>query len=286
MSLAERSHILLRFALLGSGSSGNAMLVASPDCKVLIDNGFSLKELQARVAGIGETLEGLKALFVTHEHSDHVKGIGILARRLGVPVYMTPKTYENLPESVGELSRVELFESGESVTIDGLTLASFNVCHDAADPVSFVVQSKGVKLGLAADLGHAPRYVKQRLEGSHALILESNHCPDMLHRGSYPPALKQRIRSRYGHLSNVDMTSLLASLLHDALQIVVLVHLSQENNSPDLAHKMAADVLKGHRAELYVAHQDVPTPLFAIRSGAFPSEPPRRGAFLAEPPRR
>ena len=105
---------MLRFALLGSGSSGNSMLVASPDSKVLIDNGFSLKELQARIAGTGETLEGLKALFVTHEHSDHVKGIGILARRLGVPVYMTPKTYENLPESVGELSRVELFESGRA----------------------------------------------------------------------------------------------------------------------------------------------------------------------------
>ena len=266
MSLTQRKGALLRFALLGSGSSGNAMLVASSNSKILIDNGFSLKELETRIAGIGETLDGLNAVFVTHEHSDHVKGVGILARRLGVPVYMTLKTYESLPESVGALPRIELFESGESVTIGGLTLASFNVCHDAADPVSFVVQSNGAKLGLAADLGHAPQYVKQRLEGSHALILESNHCLDMLHRGPYPDALKQRIRSRHGHLSNADMTSLLASLVHDGLQIVVLVHLSLENNRPEIVRDMAAGVLKGHHAELHVAHQDVPTPLFVIHS--------------------
>ena len=257
---------MLRFALLGSGSSGNALLVVSPTAKVLIDNGFSLKELQSRVARIGENLDGLKAVFVTHEHSDHVKGVGVLARRLNVPVYMTPGTRESLPDTVGDLSRVELFESGDSVTLDGLTLTSFNVCHDAADPVSYVVQCDGVKLGLAADLGHAPQYVKQRLEGSHALILESNHCLDMLHRGLYPPALKQRIRSQHGHLSNVDMTSLLAGLLHDALQVVVLVHLSRENNCPDLARKLAAGVLKDHRAVLHVADQDVPTPLFEIRA--------------------
>lgn len=257
---------MLRFALLGSGSSGNALLVVSPTARILIDNGFSLKELRSRAARIGETLDGLKAVFVTHEHSDHVKGVGVLARSLGVPVYMTPGTRENLPDIVGELPRVELFESGDSVTIDGLTLASFNVCHDAADPVSYVAQCDGVKLGLAADLGHAPRYVKQRLEGSHALVLESNHCLDMLHRGPYPPALKQRIRSRYGHLSNVDMTSLLASLIHEALQIVVLVHLSQENNCPDLAHKLAEGVLEGRGVVLHVAHQDVPTPLFEIRA--------------------
>jgi phosphoribosyl 1,2-cyclic phosphodiesterase len=255
---------VLRFALLGSGSSGNSLFIVTPSSKIIIDDGFSFKELQSRVATIGETLDGLKAVFITHEHSDHVKGIGVLSRKMGVPIYLTEKTRANLPDSVGELKNVEVFESGEKVAIDGLTITSFNVCHDAADPVSYVVNYGNAKLGLAADLGHAPQYVKQRLEGSHALILESNHCPDMLHRGPYPPALKQRIRSRYGHLSNFDMTTLLASLLHDALQYVVLVHLSHENNTPEIARKLASGVLKQHNALLHVAAQDTPTPLFEI----------------------
>jgi len=256
---------LLRFALLGSGSSGNALLLISPTAKILIDDGFSFKELQSRVEKLGETLNGLNAVFITHEHSDHVKGLGVLARKLKTPIYLTERTREKLPDIVGELPCVETFESGDSVTINGLTLTSFNVCHDAADPVSYIAQYDGIKLGLAADLGHAPQYVKQRLYGSHALVLESNHCPDMLHRGPYPQALKQRIRGQQGHLSNIDMTTLLAGLVHDALQYVVLVHLSHENNSPELARKLAAGVLKNHHAVLHVADQDVPTPLFEIR---------------------
>ena len=257
---------MLRFALLGSGSSGNALLVVSPTTKVLIDNGLSFKQLELRVAAVGETLEGLQGIFISHEHADHVNGVGVVARKLGIPVYATEGTRECLPSSIGVLPRVETFEAGDTITVNGLALTSFSVSHDAVDPISFIVKCGDVKLGIASDLGHVSQLVKTRLQGSHGLILESNYCPDMLQRGPYPVALKQRIHGSQGHLSNPDMNSLLANLLHDALQVVVLAHISKENNTHDLAETMAARVLKDHRATLYVARQDEPTPMFEIRA--------------------
>ena len=255
---------MIQFSLLGSGSRGNALLIISPRAKVLIDNGFSFKQLRERAALLGESLDDLKAVFVTHEHSDHVSGVGVLARRLNVPVYMTPDTYAHLPYSVGKIPCVECFEAGDAIALDGLLLRSFTVSHDAADPVSFVVEWEGLRLGIATDLGHAPNLVKRRLKHAHALVLESNHCPDMLRRGPYPPDLQQRIRSRHGHLSNPDMNALLAGLLHDGLQFVVLAHLSQENNTGELAQALASRIMARHPARLVVAEQDRPTPLLAI----------------------
>ncbi len=256
---------MLQFALLGSGSSGNALLIATPSAKVLIDNGLSFKQLQLRVESVGQSLDGLRAIFISHEHTDHVNGVGVAARKLGVPVYVTQRTLDGLPTNVGALPRVEVFEAGDTIAIDGISLTSFSVCHDAADPISFAVQAGHAKLGIASDLGHVSQLVKTRLSGSHGLILESNYCPDMLQRGPYPMALKQRIHGSHGHLSNPDMNSLLAGLLHDTLQVVVLAHVSKENNTHDLAGKLAARVLNGHPAALHVARQDEPTPLFEIR---------------------
>lgn len=255
---------MLRFSLLGSGSSGNALLIASETGKVLIDSGLSFKQVKLRAQAIGEDLDGLAAVFVTHEHRDHVTGLGTLARRLDVPVYATAGTLEALPDAVGKLPRTEAFEAGDTVTVDGLSLTSFSVCHDAADPVSYTVRSGDVKLGVASDLGHAPALVKTRLNGANALILESNYCPDMLRHGRYPPAVQQRINSRQGHLSNHAMNSLLSSLLHDGLQQVVVVHVSAENNTLELAGQLTTQVLGDHPAAVYVARQDVPTPMFEI----------------------
>jgi phosphoribosyl 1,2-cyclic phosphodiesterase len=255
---------VLRFCLLGSGSGGNATLVVTPHAKILIDNGLSFKQLEARAASVFLGLDGLKAVFVTHEHSDHVLGLGVLSRRLGVPVYMTPRTYASLPGALGKIDHLRLFEAGERVSIDGVTLESFSVSHDAADPVSYVVHWEGRKVGLAADLGRASTLVRMRLSNSNALVLESNYCPSLLRKGTYPPSVQQRIRSRHGHLSNIDMSSLLSSLLHEGLRIVVLVHLSEENNLPSLAYKMARQVVQGTRTALYVARQNQPSPVFEI----------------------
>ncbi len=255
---------MLRFSLLSSGSKGNALLIATPAAKVLIDNGLSFKELSRRAAALGEGLDDLRAVVVTHEHRDHVNGVGVLARKLRVPVYITEETHAALPPTVGKLPHYEFFASGDAIPLDGMSLESFQIAHDAVDPVGFVVRFNGTKLGLATDLGHVSHLVRNRLAGCHALIIESNHCPGMLARGPYPPPLRQRIRSKHGHLSNADMCSLLASLVHEGLRVVVLGHVSEENNAPDLVHEMATRAIGSHTARVCVASQNQPTPLFEI----------------------
>ncbi|MDZ4859215.1 MAG: MBL fold metallo-hydrolase [Candidatus Hydrogenedentes bacterium] len=257
---------MLRFCLLGSGSSGNATLIDVDGHKILIDNGLSYRQLESRTVAAGMSLEGLKAVFITHEHADHVGGLGVLTRKLDVPVYMTRATHDALPKTIGKLNSINYFEAGEEVSVNGARVGSFSVSHDAADPVSFVVEAKGTKLGIAADLGRPTELVRQRLIGSHGLILESNYCPDMLSKGSYPPMIQQRIRGRHGHLSNHDMCSLLAHIMHDALRVVVLVHISRENNTHERAHLIASQTMRGHAAALHVAGQDSPTPVFEIRA--------------------
>ena len=255
---------MIRFSLLGSGSRGNALLIATPTSKVLIDSGLSLRATMNRVDALGESLEGLRAVVVTHEHRDHVNGLGVLTRKLGVPAYMTPDTYAQLPAAVGKIPRVELFEAGDAIPLDGLVLQSFSVSHDAADPVAFAIHWEHLKLGMACDLGYASNLVKTSLKDADALILESNYCPDMLERGPYPVQIQQRIRSRQGHLSNPDMSALLTGLLHNGLQTVVLAHISQENNTPRLAHDVASQAVEGHPAQVFVARQDRPTRLFEV----------------------
>lgn len=255
---------MIRFSLLGSGSGGNALLVASHSCKILVDCGLSFKRLNARVTELGESLNGLAAVLVTHEHGDHVLGLGTLARRLNVPVYLTSLTYQSLPATVGALPDVRVFEAGDTFVCGELSIESFSVSHDAADPVSYVVSCGGVRLGIACDMGYVSALVRQRLHGAHGLILESNYCPDMLRNGKYPAQVQQRIRGKRGHLSNGDSSSLLHSLMHDALQVVVLVHVSQENNCPELVTRMATQAMGERRVQLCVAYQDRPTPLFAL----------------------
>lgn len=254
------------FCLLGSGSSGNAALVASDSTRILIDNGFSLKQLKARMAAVGESVGGLNAVFVTHEHADHVRGVGVLARALNIPVFMTAGTRELLPLTTGEIPNVVIFEAGDRMRIRDLEVASFSVPHDAADPVSFTVSCNGCKVGFATDFGKPSQLIKTRLAGANALVIESNYCPDMLRMGHYPPQVQQRIRSRIGHLSNQDMCSLLDSLWHEALRTVVLMHISENNNRPELARAMAAQALRGRNVRLFVAAQDAPTPVFEVEA--------------------
>lgn len=255
---------MIRFCLLGSGSSGNAVLVRTDTSKILIDTGLSLKQLELRAAQIGESLSGLNAVFITHEHGDHVRGLGVLTRRYDVPVYMTPGTQQCLPEGLGPVNRVQLIEAGDAIDIGDLSVNSFSVSHDAADPISFVVQSHGLKLGFAGDLGYVSHLVRDRLAGSDALVLEANYCPDMLRASSYPASIRQRIDGKRGHLSNHAASSLLSNVMHDGLKLVVLTHISQENNTPELALQRVSAVVKGRGTRVHVAHQDQPTEVFEI----------------------
>lgn len=256
---------LLRFLLLGSGSSGNAALLYSGDTKILVDAGFSYRQLAARAALRGASLDGLDAVFVTHEHGDHVRGLGVLSRKTGVPLYMTHGTRAALPAALGALGPVHCFEAGASVRVGGMTIQSYSTSHDAADPVSYVVQCGGVRVGFANDLGHGSQLVRARLAGCHALVLESNYCPVLLGRSPYPPSVRQRIQSRLGHLSNEDMSALLRGLMHQALRTVVLFHISENSNTPGRVRQLAMEALNGHPAQLHLAQQDEPTPLFEVR---------------------
>jgi phosphoribosyl 1,2-cyclic phosphodiesterase len=265
---------LIQFSLLGSGSSGNALLIKTDKTKVLVDCGLSYRQLRLRSAEVGESIDDLAGVIVTHEHGDHVNGLGVLGRQFKrandsiLPIYMTRGTYHNLPKSLGLLENVECFEPGESVTIGDIEAESFSVTHDAADPVSYVLRYEGTKLGIAADLGHATTLVHQRLAGSHGLILESNYCPEMLEKSSYPAQIRQRISSRSGHLSNHEMSSLLKGIAHEQLQQVVLIHISEENNTHELAKHRATQALgaRSETVEVDVAPQDRPTKMFEVRS--------------------
>lgn len=256
---------MLRFSLLGSGSSGNAALVVSDEAVVLIDCGLSFKRLCERTESLGVDLrERLDAVFITHEHGDHILGLGALSRKLDVPIYVTYPTRENFSPRVGVLRNLVHFEAGDTIHLKDMEIASFSVAHDAADPVSFTVGTRSGKVGFATDLGHCSQLVRTRLAGSHALVLESNYCPDMLRQGDYPAQVQQRIRSRLGHLSNQDMNGLLSDLIHDALKLVVLVHISEKNNTPERAQTMAERVMRNHAAQVHLAGRDGPTQFFEV----------------------
>lgn len=249
----------LNVCVLASGSRGNAIFVQAGCGAVLFDAGLSGVEIERRMASRGLDPRDLTAIVVSHEHGDHIRGVGILSRRFKLPVYMNPATAEAVGNQLGRLHDLRHFECGAPFTVGSLSIHPFSISHDAADPSGFTVTHEGVKLGIATDLGHATALVTEHLKACHAIILETNHDEQMLIQGPYPWPLKQRIRGRNGHLSNPDAGCLLTSVLHDELRHVWLAHLSQENNTPDKAACEIAPLVDGLRAELTVCHQDAPT---------------------------
>ena len=224
----------LLFQVLASGSKGNAILVSSPRTHILLDVGLTGKELVRRLDRSPTTAKHLDALVLTHEHRDHISGAGVLSRRFELPVYLSRGTLENLPPQIGAFSSVQLFQAGVTFTIGDLQLQAFAISHDAGEPVGFIVEHEGVRLGVCTDIGTVTQLVRTRMQGCHGLILEANHDSKLLLNGPYPWHLKQRIRSRHGHLCNEDTFELLRTLFHEALQSVVFAHLSEVNNHPSL----------------------------------------------------
>jgi len=242
---------------LASGSKGNCVFVSNEDTAVLVDAGLSGIETQRRLAAVGESPERLKAIIITHEHTDHVKGAGILSRRFDIPVYITQDTYRGC-KALGKIEHLKFFECGNAFEIDELVVNPFSISHDARDPAGITLSYAGKKIGIATDLGIATNLVKSHLHQSNALYIESNHDPEMLVKGPYPWHLKQRIKSRTGHLSNQETRDLVAEILHEGLSHLVLAHLSEENNCPDKAAKEVAKGLNGSDTVLYVAGPDHP----------------------------
>ncbi len=248
--------------VLGSGSSGNATVVHAPAGDILVDAGFSGKELQARFASAGLDPSRVKALLVTHEHSDHVKGCRIFSERYGVPVYATQRTQAILAQGnwIGE--RKALIAAGSPFSLCGVEVSPFSVPHDASDPVGYTFSFGGRKIGVATDMGAMNMLSLQRLKGCAALVLESNHDLDMLRNSTRPLHLKRRIMGRLGHMNNVDAMDALEALLTECSQCVILAHLSGECNTLDLVRKMASEKLAKLRRDdilLLVAEQTRPS---------------------------
>jgi phosphoribosyl 1,2-cyclic phosphodiesterase len=237
----------LRVCLLASGSKGNAVYIESGESRILIDAGLSATELRRRLAGIGVSADDLHAILVTHEHGDHCRGVGVMARRHRLPVYLHPATRCALP-LLGTVPELREFEVGQPVLLRDLRIYPFQVTHDAAAPVGFTIDSPEGKIGLATDLGLATRLVADHLQDCRVLVLESNHDEQLLLDGPYPWHLKQRIRGHHGHLSNTASAALLAGLLWEGMEAVFLAHLSETNNQPVLADRCARQVIASQNA--------------------------------------
>ncbi|MGB5306538.1 MAG: MBL fold metallo-hydrolase [Gammaproteobacteria bacterium] len=231
----------MRFASLGSGSRGNATLVEAGATLVMIDCGFSCRATEQRLARLGRTPQELTALLVTHEHGDHLRGIVPLARKYNLPVWLTRGTRQTLQDD--NLPLIQYFDGHSGFTIGDLQVQPFTVPHDAREPCQFAFEDGSRRFGMLTDTGRSTPHIIECLGGCDALLLECNHDADMLAYGPYSTALKHRVGGPLGHLSNAQASALLAQLDVSRLQHVVAAHISDKNNTPDLACKALAGVL-------------------------------------------
>jgi phosphoribosyl 1,2-cyclic phosphodiesterase len=257
----------MRFSILASGSSGNACYVETERARVLVDAGLSCKEIERRLGLFGVNANGLDAIIITHEHSDHIKGAGTLARRFGLPLYVNRKTLDRCLAAVGNLPKPVIVQTGQTLTINELNVETFTKCHDAADPLGLVFSFDGIRIGLVTDLGRTTRLVEDRLRECHALIVEFNHDREMLEEGPYPLDLKRRIKGPDGHLSNEQAGDLIRVISHEDLKYLVLAHLSKTNNHPGKAHREAIEALGESgitRTDILISEQDTPSPMIEL----------------------
>jgi len=246
----------LAICILASGSRGNAVYISGGSTSILIDAGLSGIEIERRLKSKELCPEDLDAIIVSHEHTDHIQGVGVLSRRFNLPVYISSKTEKAAVSQLGNIRVIKNFKCGSTFMIKDLSIHPFSISHDAEDPSGFTVNQNGTKIGLATDLGIATSMVKEHLKGCSLLILEANHDEDMLLNGPYPWPVKQRIKSRTGHLSNEASKNLLKEVQHDRLKYVILAHLSTTNNTPQKALSEVGLAITDCHAQLDVATQD------------------------------
>lgn len=243
---------------LASGSKGNCIFVRAGQTRILVDCGLSLKALQTRLHQIGESLETIQAVFITHEHSDHIAGLRALVNRYSMPIICNMETAQAIGQALKETVPCHLFTTSESFDFGHLKCLPFSVPHDAIDPVGFRFSYQDIHLGICADLGIVAAPILMYLKGCHMLYLEANHDPQLVELSARPIVYKQRVLSRLGHLSNTACAHLLQKLCHDGLKHVFLAHLSQDCNTPECAHKTVSEHLAPEYAQLCieVAPQD------------------------------
>ncbi|MBU6383289.1 MAG: MBL fold metallo-hydrolase [Verrucomicrobia bacterium] len=246
------------FLPLASGSKGNCLFVGSQTTRVLIDAGLSCTAILQRLAEASIDPHTIQAILITHEHSDHIQGLPLLARKLGVPVLANADTAKGIYAALGERPKFKIFTTGETFQFGDLVVHPFSVPHDTLDPVAFTIQTGGIKLGICTDLGHATSLIKKQLERCDFLYLEANHDPSMVHASNRPAMLKQRILGKSGHLSNEQCAELLIAVFHPGLKHVHLAHLSSECNAEERALAVVSEALKAKQlsVELSIAYQD------------------------------
>ena len=259
----------MRFSVLSSGSKANSTYIESGSTRILIDCGLSARETERRLACLGVDPTKINAIFVTHEHSDHIRGIPVFSKKYRVPVYANTRTAECLKLVYG----IEVFEPGQAIDIGDISMRAFRIVHDAVDPVGYVARAEGLKFGQATDLGRVTPLVRDALSHCHSILLESNHDPEMLRECEYPWVLKQRISSAHGHLSNNVAAEFLTEIIHSELQRVILGHLSENSNTQTLALKASEDAVAINRRvngkerwspEILCGNIHHSTPLFAV----------------------
>ncbi|WP_293298010.1 MBL fold metallo-hydrolase [Pedobacter sp. UBA4863] len=251
----------LHITSLNTGSNGNCFYIGNNEDAVLIDAGLSCRETENRLARLGLTMQKVKAIFISHEHSDHIKGLPVLAKKYQLPIYITPKTHlggkQLLPAHL-----IYTFPSNTGITIGGLEIIAFPKLHDAAEPHSFTIAYKGIKIGVFTDIGDHCANLIHHFKQCHAVFLEANYDDEMLDKGNYPYFLKQRIRGGNGHLSNQKALELFVNHRPDFMSHLFLSHLSKANNCPELVRRLFNEV--ANNVEIIVASRWQETPVYQI----------------------
>ena len=252
----------VKLTILGSGSGGNCAYVETAEARILVDAGFSPRQIRQRLAGIGRAPENLTAILVTHEHTDHIQGLTGIAQKLNIPVYCNRATKDEFESILEARFDCQLFNTGASFEIADVLVDTFTIPHDAQDPVGFLLRTAAGNIGFVTDLGHMTKLVVERTCAANVLVLESNHDVKMLQdcpRRSW--SLKQRILGRHGHLSNEAAAEAVAQIMSADLRHLYLAHLSRECNRPELAHYVMAEQLHhigATHVKLQLTAQDVP----------------------------
>ncbi len=244
----------MNFAYLGSGSRGNSALIEAGSTCVMLDCGFSVRQTQQRLARLGRSPADIDALLVTHEHSDHSRGVAAMARRHGLRVYMTPGTYAGCRDQ--DIPTLKMLNCHAPLEIGDLLIEPVPVPHDAREPCQFVFSSAGLRFGVLTDAGHVTRHMLEAYGGCDTLMLECNHDLEMLARGPYPPALRQRVGGDLGHLNNEQAASMVGDLMASGLGRVLAVHVSEKNNTYALARSALARAIDCDPAAIDVVEQD------------------------------